>query len=646
MMRCGSIGVRQGGGPRHAPFLVLAALAVACAGAPRSRTTGPPVGAAEARALARTEMGWVALRDLHRTSRALAPWLKATPAAVQEQLLRAAGLDRRLGPAIDGDRPLVISLLDPHRRKLPVLVAVPIKDGASFLAEVAKLSPRVDDPAAQRTPGLHVFDYGLGGRFYVTIEDGQGGPIAYLAFDLEAARGAPVLLGPRMRQRPPAMMVARATPRVVGRLGALEQSLASFLTITGADGDAANEYALRGLHRTMAYLSDASALELRIDLGPRGLALTVRMEGKQGGAWAEYVEGREPAGSWGARFVPRDAVLTHLSRPSARDREADAEALESYLVTVADHGMVPPTERARWHTALAGAIAASGDQQVFAVWPAAGGGIGAGGAYTVKDMDAARRAARTLYTALGPVLGRAAAQQLELDPGTYPLVLGVRQNATLVQGAQVDLIELTPAFPSAAKEQRAAFVRLFGERLTLAIAYVDGAAVFALGRDWQSRLGQLVAAARGLPGPSLADTPGFARALADDAGRVSLVYLRTQGLAGLILGVLADADAGVAAAGAERMQAFLRPGQEHSAIVVVTRVRQLRRGMAYELTTRVPPTVLSDVAGMGGAMWRVALSPILGAPPVPPLPLPPSNLTPPAAAPSRVEAAPPVSGRM
>jgi hypothetical protein len=53
-------------------------------------------------------------------------------------------------------------------------------------------------------------------------------------------------------------------------------------------------------------------------------------------------------------------------------------------------------------------------------------------------------------------------------------------------------------------------------------------------------------------------------------------------------------------------------------------------GHRYELTTHVPTGALGGAARLSGALWRIALSPLLSPPFLPPLPLPPPHIAPPA----------------
>jgi hypothetical protein len=60
------------------------------------------------------------------------------------------------------------------------------------------------------------------------------------------------------------------------------------------------------------------------------------------------------------------------------------------------------------------------------------------------------------------------------------------------------------------------------------------------------------------------------------------------------------------------------------AIVATTNVQ----GHRFELSTHVPASAIRGAARLSGALWRVALSPLVNPPTLPPLPIPPPNVTP------------------
>src|SRR5581483_485818 len=149
-------------------------------------------------------------------------------------------------------------------------------------------------------------------------------------------------------------------------------------------------------------------------------------------------------------------------------------------------------------------------------------------------------------------------------------------------------------------------------------------ALFALGADWSERLGAMLSTARGETAASVNDEPAFAEALAyHDRSRVSLSYLETGRMARFAAGLIAQVSELD-----ETHRSSLAALVEHAgsgAIVSTTNAS----GARYELTTHVPQSAILGTAKLNGVLWRMALSPMLNPPSVPPLPLPPPHVTPP-----------------
>jgi hypothetical protein len=51
-------------------------------------------------------------------------------------------------------------------------------------------------------------------------------------------------------------------------------------------------------------------------------------------------------------------------------------------------------------------------------------------------------------------------------------------------------------------------------------------------------------------------------------------------------------------------------------------------GRRYEMTTHVPRSAIMGAARLNGALWRVALSPLVNPPMMPPMPVPPPHVAP------------------
>jgi hypothetical protein len=164
---------------------------------------------------------------------------------------------------------------------------------------------------------------------------------------------------------------------------------------------------------------------------------------------------------------------------------------------------------------------------------------------------------------------------------------------------------------------------MFGPRLVLATVYQGESALFALGADWAERLDTMIKVAAGEGAASLGDEPAFVEALSfRDHDRVSLTYLDTARMARFAAGVMTQTrDLGPDEQAA--VSALLHEvGQ--GAIVSTTNAS----GARYQLTTHLPPGAVAGAAQLHGALWRMALAPLLNPPAMPPIPMPPPHVAP------------------
>jgi len=179
------------------------------------------------------------------------------------------------------------------------------------------------------------------------------------------------------------------------------------------------------------------------------------------------------------------------------------------------------------------------------------------------------------------------------------------------------------AWPKGSDGERRLFESLFGKRLTLATTFVGDQALFALGADWQQRLAAMLATARGVPAASLGDEPAFAEALQyKQSTRVSLSYLETARMAQFAAGLMEQTGGLDDQQQAAVRRLLVQVGR--GAIVSTTNAD----GSRFELTTHIPHTAIAGVAALDGALWRIALSPLVNPPMMPPMPVPPPHVTP------------------
>jgi hypothetical protein len=335
--------------------------------------------------------------------------------------------------------------------------------------------------------------------------------------------------------------------------------------------------------------------------------------------------------------MPSDAILIYATHTTRNGRQEDARELVEYV-----SGKVGSDTDADGDADATGlALDALGDalegDAIYAVWPGRDGGIGLGGALRVADRGAARKRAMDAYEALGPMLGEATAMELGLDPERFRFKARVRRGAARVAGLSIDLVELTPAWPSGSAAPRKLFHWLFGDRLVLGMAFVGEHAVYAAGRDWRARLEAMVASARGGPADSIARVPAFERAVRlHPEGRISLAYVSTQAMASFVVQVV-RATSKLQPEHQAMLAPFLRPGTNLDAVVATTNVTRNGGRPVYELHTHLPSAAVAEMGRLGGAMWRVGLAPIFGPPALPPLPTPPPNVTPPPQSPETQE---------
>jgi hypothetical protein len=187
----------------------------------------------------------------------------------------------------------------------------------------------------------------------------------------------------------------------------------------------------------------------------------------------------------------------------------------------------------------------------------------------------------------------------------------------------VDLIEVAVSWPKSAGAERHLFEAMFGKKLTLATAFVGDQALFAIGADYPQRLAAMIGTARGVPAASLGDEPAFAEALQyKQATRVSLSYLETARMARFAAGLVQQQ--GQLGLDEEQAVSRLLTTVGRGAIVSTTNAS----GRRFEMTTHVPHTAIAGIASLNGALWRIALSPLVNPPMMPPMPVPPPHVTP------------------
>jgi hypothetical protein len=597
--------------PSAQPVSLAAATAAATLALPRSPDVTTEV------------MGWVVVSDGDELARQLAPDPSATDSQkVQQQLLTQLGLHPDVAATIDLHRPLGVALLNPGllatKSVQPYLAMVPVRSRAAvekvMVAHGAPLEP---------TPWGFALPSGQA-KMQVAFVDGY----AVVAWRADLLQATVKLLGPRLAHRadaPVVFHIAFDNLRAAygQQIDLMVQQLGRMASGGGAAGDPQAAWALRGLRHLGPYLRSLKSVDLLGSLDSGGLTLTLRAEDKEGGALSGYVQEQRPGPAWGVQFLPRDSVLAYATHRSRAGEADDIAASVDYIADVAPEKPAGLDERARVQRALERASETTEGELAYAVWPGRGGGVGVGGAYRVNNPVAARAAVAGVYDTLAPRLGAVVMRALLFDSDKLARFVHVQKRTVRWGDIEVDLVEVGVHWPKASEAERRVFESLFGKRLVLATTFVDDQALFTIGADYQQRLAAMIATARGVPAASLGDEPAFAEALQyKQATRVSLSYLETARMARFAAGLVEQA--GDLDEAQERAVARLLVNVGRGAIVSTTNAD----GRRFEMTTHVPHSAIAGVAALNGALWRIALSPLLNPPMMPPMPVPPPHVAP------------------
>ena len=580
------------------------------------------------RDLSRQVMGWLVVADGASLMRSAARVTsgratgEASDAAVRALLAQLVGIDAHATAALDLDRPSAIALLSPASvgGARPVLALLAVAGRAAVEQALAEAGVTV-----RRLPWGIAVD-GNGATAFVAFYPG------YAAIapreDLVGA-AAKLLSGPIARKAEAPLTAHLDLVNVYAAYGReLDGAVVHFLDGIAERDDPQLSFAMREARRIVRFADSMKSIDLLVGSDDAGVTVTARAEGKPDGEWAELVAGQrtgEPA--WGAKLLPRDAVLVYLTNRCSRAMLEELEASVEYL----GDASAPPASaglRASWRGALGRATEEMSGEVAYAVWPGSDGGVGLGGGWRVRPGGQARRETLAAYERVGPHLAGVVARALQLDLKRFRISVAVRTvgaSALPAGGAAIpiDRIVVSVRWPKRSAKQRRAFEQLFGPELVLATAFVDDTALFAIGRDWKVRLAAMINAARGDALPSVADDPGLAHALVERRqGRVSLTWMPMAEMARFI-GRVAEEGNSLDKTQAAKIQPMLEAAGT-GAILSTTHAE----GTRWEVTSRLPASALPGMKQVGAALWKVALSPLLNPPSIPPLPLPPAHVTP------------------
>ena len=567
-------------------------------------------------------MGYLVVSDGARLAQQLSPdQPNGDPQKLQVGLLTQMGVSPDLAATIDLARPLGVALLNPGLLATgsvqPYVAMIPVRSRKA----VEDVMTAHNTPFTRTAWGFQTPT----GKAKMSVAFVPGYAIVAWREDLLAATVQ--LLAPRLAKKADAPLVVHLDfDNVHEAFGPqIEQMMGNVAQLAGQGGEAGDPqvaYALRGVRMAAQYMRSVSDLELLANIDSGGLTLTLRADGKDDGAFAGYLKQQRPGPAWGVQFLPRDSVLAYATHESPVGRAADIAASVAY---VSEAGTLPAGvgEREKVRKAFERAALSTDGELAYAVWPGRAGGVGLGGAYRVNNAVEARAAVAGVYQAMSPRLGRVVMDALALDGETLARHVKVGKRTVRFGETEVDLIEVAVAWPKNAEAERHLFESLFGKKLTLATAFVGDQALFAVGADYQQRLAAMIGTARGVPAASLGDEPAFAEALQyKQDTRVSLSYLETARMARFAAGLVEQQGQ----IGLEEEQAIARlmTTVGRGAIVSTTNAT----GRRFEMTTHVPHTAIAGVASLNGALWRIALSPLVNPPMMPPMPVPPPHVTP------------------
>jgi hypothetical protein len=590
---------------------VVVVLAVASSCAPQKPIQMPTLPQGQTRAplpdgpdVGRELMAYLVIRDAGRLAQQM-------NVDVRAELAKSAGIEGQVAKALDLKRPVALAMLNPallsSAKVRPYVAMLPITSRAEVLRA---LPDAVVTPWGAEWRGMYI---------------GFADDYAVVAWRKDLLGPATKLLRPRIEERVDAPIKLHFDlANLYTAYGPQIEALAARFAMAAARGGSTNDpqltYGLRQLRSLLPYVESFSGLDVLADLDSGGLTLSVGLEGKPGGAWHDYVKQQRPGPAWGVRFLPRDAVLAYTTTASPIGRANDLTALVDYMSSLS------AGDRQRWKSALEKAVRSIDGELAYALWPAKGGGVGMGGAYRLSDPGGARDAINGAYQEVASPLPSVILRGLALDPARFGKRVTVVRKKARIAGVEADLMEVTVKWPAGSEAQRRSFESMFGPRLVMATAYLDEAGLFAVGADYAERLTTMIKVAQGQTAASLGDEPAFVEALSyRDRDRVSLTWLDTARMAHFAASLMSQTrDLGPAEQAA--VQSLLTE-VGRGAIVSTTNAS----GARYQVTTHLPPGAVVGAAQLHGALWRIALSPLVNPPMLPPLPVPPPQVSPGAA---------------
>jgi hypothetical protein len=462
------------------------------------------------------------------------------PDMLKTQLFKGLGL-AGLERAIDTNRPIAVAIADPklHKGKLlgPTMIAIPVLDGDALVTLLGRLA----QDHQSTTWKDHIFTMHGTERVYLRLRDNY----AFFAGHEKTLAGAPGVLLPLVQQKlsSDARLIVDAETIYTRFADEIEKGISeakASLSKVSLDKISIGKMVVRWL----GFVKGMRQITLDLSLEPQRILFATKIEAKPQSAFLEYM-GKLSAGEpWGARYLPKDAVLGVLFRQNVAESRADLDD----LLKLAKGNLDGPLKEFldekvldAFKTSFEKLLALVEGETAFALEVGDKGGVNIVGAMKSKDAPKARAEMAAMLQLLSKEMNRVIAKVLvkakKQAPG-FNLKLAVKPGGFTGGGAKGDLFELVISYPKLKDKDKAkkvdevkkAITKLMGPRFTVAYASAGDAVLFAMGKDYAKRLTEALAAAKG-GGP-------IEKAFADLVGKRRMSFAVHVPLATLAEGIL------------------------------------------------------------------------------------------------------------
>jgi hypothetical protein len=435
----------------------------------------------------------------------------AQPDTLKAQLLKAIHAPE-LERSVDFSRPAVLGLVDPklyHGGDIgPLLIALPIKDGQGLLDLLSKNTER-----HETTPWKdHIFTAGSGAirvRF-----DKAWALVAGQEKTLNGAAGALLPLTSKAPATGAQLEVRWAA--IYDRYGKQIDRMLHKLERRGTEKELLGGM-LGMVKRWAGYLKGIEGISATIDLQRAAIVSRLSFVARPSGEFSAYLTKLETGAPWGAGFIPKESVLTIITRDGEaarlRDIEDGLKVLKGLLAKAltATHEPLKKDLEARleaWRLQLQQATRAFSGESAVGAWINGDGGVGFGGAVKVKEAKVARaqmiKTMKMLAKDLAQIQAKLPAVAKKELRG-FSLALQVRPAGLKAGKESADLFELAFRWPKLKQKEdqrkleelKKSLGKVLGPKVALAFGAVGETGLVSFGKDHRKRMADLVAAAMG-----------------------------------------------------------------------------------------------------------------------------------------------------